>query len=243
MAPWFCHPPAFALYVQKLKAAGDSRTKECYNFVSEKIRQIWRLGLGFLADAVALLIKGGILVYPTDTVYGLGADATNSASVSRVFEVKGRQAGLSLPVIACDLAQARECAVFTPGANTLAAAFWPGALTLVLERRPAFPGYACKGGLKIAVRVPDQWLAVSLARGLGHPITGTSANLSGQPSARDPAEARRQLDGRVDLFVDAGRCAGGLESAIIDASGQEPVILREGAIPGEAIRQVWQEAR
>jgi L-threonylcarbamoyladenylate synthase len=192
-----------------------------------------------IMETVTLLRNGGLVVFPTDTVYGLGADARNKTATERVFNVKGRQPGLNLPVLACDLAQAEECAVFTTGALSLVAAFWPGALTLVLERRKGFPGHVCNNGPKIAIRVPDHWLAVSLPRLLGGPITGTSANLSGKPSAIDIEDARAQLAGRVNNYLDAGRTSGGLESTIVDASGDHPVLLREGFIPQSSIRRIW----
>jgi L-threonylcarbamoyladenylate synthase len=190
-------------------------------------------------EAVSILRKGGLVVYPTDTVYGLGADARNEEAVERVFRVKGRSPGLSLPVLACDLAQVENCAVLTAGARALAAIYWPGALTLVLQRQPAFPGYICNGGPTVAIRIPDFWLALDLARQLGSPITGTSANLSGQPSALDHFEARRQLQGKVDLFLDYGRSPGVRESSIVDARGQDPIVLREGAIPAADIKGAW----
>jgi len=188
-----------------------------------------------LDKAIAILRRGGTVVYPTDTVYGLGADPRNSGAVNRIYEIKGRPAGMALPLLASGIRQVSKVAVITSLGWRLAKCFWPGVLTLVLNRVPEFPDYVCAGKGTIAVRVSRHVVPVKLARGLEVPLIGTSANLSGWPSARTGDEAMRQLAGLVDVIIDRGQCHGGIESTVVDATGDRPVILRRGAISEEAI--------
>ena len=133
--------------------------------------------------AIAVLRRGGIVIFPTDTVYGLGADPCNNSAVERLYEVKQRPRSLALPLLAAGVRQLAGVAQLSPAARFLGARFWPGALTLVVPRSISFPDYAATGGSTVAVRVPNHRVPRDLARGLGHPIVGTSANLSGRPSA------------------------------------------------------------
>lgn len=195
-----------------------------------------------LDKAIAILRQGGVVVYPTDTVYGLGADPRNKEAVKRIYEIKGRPVGMALPLLASGIRQVSAVAVMTDLGRLLASRFWPGALTLVLYRVSSFPGYVNAGGDTIAVRVPRHHVPVRLARGLGVPVIGTSANISGQPSARTADEASRQLAGLVDVIIDCGSCHRGIESTVVNATGDRPVILRRGAISEEAISSVLYEA-
>jgi L-threonylcarbamoyladenylate synthase len=184
-----------------------------------------------VAEAVAIFKSGGVVAFPTDTVYSLGCDYRNREAVFRIYEVKGRPSRKALPILLGGIGQIDGVALDFPDvAWKLAAKFWPGALTLVLKKRPSVPDFITAGSDTVAVRVPAHPVALALVKGLGAPIVGTSANLSGQPSALNAEEVRASLGNRVDMVVDGGRVPGGKESTIIDVSGEKPVILREGAI-------------
>lgn len=189
---------------------------------------------GFAA-AAALLASGGLVAFPTETVYGLGADATNDIAVARVFTAKGRPSFNPLIVHVADLAAAQEIAVFDEMALRLAAAFWPGPLTLVLPLR-AGHGIAplVSAGLEtIALRVPAHPVAQSLLSACGSPIAAPSANPSGQISPTTAAHVAAGLAGKLDAIVDGGACDVGLESTIV--GGSPLALLRPGGLPVEAI--------
>jgi L-threonylcarbamoyladenylate synthase len=189
-----------------------------------------------LEGAVRCLLEGGLVAFPTDTLYGLAAAASNDPAVKRLFEVKGRPPDRALPVLIQSIDDAEVVAIdIAPGARILMEAFWPGGLTLVLPRHPAFRSLALAGGETVAVRVPDHSVALELIRRLREPITGTSANLSGMPGPRTADDVRRQLGDRVDLIVDGGPCPGGIESTVVDCTVDPPRLLREGAVPAERI--------
>ena len=188
--------------------------------------------------AIELLKKGGIVAYPTDTVYGVGADALNKQAVERIYRIKKRPASLPLPVLISDKADLAKVASTVPDtAWRLAECFLPGGLTLVLIKSNQIPDYVTSGQDTIAVRIPDNRITIALIRGLGSPLIGTSANLSGKPSPVTAEEVREQLGEEIDLLVDGGRCPGGLESTVIDVSGEIPSLLREGVIPHELIEK------
>jgi L-threonylcarbamoyladenylate synthase len=187
---------------------------------------------------VAILKKGGVVAFPTDTVYGLGASIATDSAVEKVYRIKERPRHMALPLLLADLAQLEQAAVSIPAsARLLADKFWPGPLTLVLLKSNAVSDIVSRDKT-IAVRIPDHPIPTALARGIGTAIIGTSANLSGQPSALTTAEARSQLGANVDLIID-GDCPGGMESTVIDLSGETPVILREGAIPRTELRLIF----
>jgi L-threonylcarbamoyladenylate synthase len=189
---------------------------------------------------VAILKKGGVVAFPTDTVYGLGASIDIDSAVERVYRIKERPRNMPLPLLLADLSQLEEVAISIPAsARLLADRFWPGPLTLVLLKSAAISDIV-SSDKTIAVRIPDHPIPTSLARGIGTAIIGTSANLSGQPSTLTAAEARSQLGASVDLIIE-GDCPGGMESTVVDLSGETPVILREGAISIEALRQLCPE--
>jgi L-threonylcarbamoyladenylate synthase len=194
--------------------------------------------------AVAVLLDGGIVAYPTDTVYGLGASMSIPAAVERVFAAKRRTHDMALPLLVADSAQMAGLASrFPPVARLLVERFLPGALTLVLPASDAVPGIVTAGGKTVAVRIPDHPVPLELIRGIGAPLVGTSANVSGKPSPLTAAETRAQLGEAVDMVVDDGRRCPGTESTIVDVSSETPVVLREGAIPKEDIEQAVREAR
>ena len=190
-------------------------------------------------QAIIILKKGGIVACPTDTVYGVVAAINIEPAVARVYQIKGRPHSQALPILLAEKYQIAEVAkVVPPLAQRLADRFFPGALTIVLPKADSVPDIVTGGGKTVAVRIANHPIPTAIIRGLGVPIVGTSANLSGSPSALTAEEARAQLGDRVDLIIDGGRCPGGRESTIVDLSGQTPLILRQGAIPLEEIKQV-----
>ena len=188
---------------------------------------------------ISILRQGGIIAYPTDTVYGLGACFDNREAVERVYQVKERPSGSALPLLLASLAQIGEVAqAVSETAWLLACRFLPGALTLVLYRSVSVPDIVVAGGRKVAVRIPSHPVPVALIDGLGAPVVGTSANLSGRPSALTADEVYAQLGDRIDLVIDGGRCPGGRESTVVDATAEVPVVLREGAISVDELKLV-----
>ena len=189
-----------------------------------------------IALAVDLLREGGVVAYPTDTLYGLGADAFNEAAVERVFVIKGRPHGMPLPLLLADAdALAQVASEVPPLARVLAERFWPGALTLVIPRSAKVPELVSGRGWKVGVRVPDHPVPRELARRLGAPITGTSANKSGGPDPRTAADVRSQLGEMVDLVIEGGGLPAGQPSTVLDLTGPSPRIVRAGAISKEAL--------
>ncbi len=188
---------------------------------------------------ISILKRGGIVAFPTDTVYGLGACANLHQAIERVYQVKERPRDMALPLLLAHTLQISEVAEPVPPiAWLLAHNFLPGALTIVLHKSNSVLDIITGGGLTVAVRIPAHPIPVALADGLGAPIVGTSANLSGKPSALTADEVYSQLGDKIDLVIDGGKCPGGGESTIVDVTGETPVVLREGAISREELKQV-----
>ena len=188
---------------------------------------------------VSILKQGGIVAYPTDTVYGLGASANLQSAVERVYQVKERPRNMALPLLLANIPQISEIAEPVPQvAWLLARNFLPGALTIVLPKSKAVPDFIAAGGMTVAIRIPAHPVPVALIEGLGVPIVGTSANLSGKPSTLTADEVHSQFGDRIDLIIDGGRCSGSKESTIVDVTGETPVVLREGAISKEELKRV-----
>jgi len=181
--------------------------------------------------AARLLSDGGLVAFPTETVYGLGADATNGAAVAKLYAAKGRPSFNPLIAHVQDLAAASFLACFNDAAERLARTFWPGPLTLVLARAPACPvaSLATAGLDSIAVRVPAHPIARALLAAVGHPIVAPSANRSGHVSPTTAEHVVTDLAGRIDLVLDGGATAVGLESTIVACLGR-PVLLRPGGL-------------
>lgn len=185
-----------------------------------------------LEGAVRLLREGGVAAIPTDTLYGLAADAFNSVAIERVFAIKERPEGMALPVLLADMEQLSLVAREMPEpARVLAEAYWPGPLTMIVRRAEGLPQRLTAGQATLAARVPAHPVPRELARRLGRPITGTSANISGAPDPQSLDELRRQVGGRVDCVVSAGPVPAGTASTIVDLTGDIPKLIREGAIP------------
>lgn len=190
-----------------------------------------------IAEAARVLKAGGLVAFPTETVYGLGADATNGEAVAGIFQAKGRPSFNPLISHLADAGAAAEFAALNETALALAEAFWPGPLTLVLPRRRdgAISDITCAGLATVALRVPAHPLANALLRAAGKPIAAPSANRSGHISPTSAADVEMELSGRIDLILDGGPCAIGLESTVVDCSGAKPVLLRPGAVTAEQI--------
>ena len=189
-----------------------------------------------LEKAVRSLGNGGVVVFPTDTLYGLGADVFSLPALQRIFSIKGRPADLALPVLVADMDQLEAVALpMSSQARRLAQRFWPGPLTLVMHRSPDLPDLVTGGADTVAVRMPGHPVPLELARRLGRPITGTSANLSGQPDLLDLGALENQLGNLVDHIIQTGPVPAGTASTIMDVTGDAPQLLREGAISLEEI--------
>jgi L-threonylcarbamoyladenylate synthase len=189
------------------------------------------------AEAAALLRAGALVAFPTETVYGLGADARDGAAVAAVFAAKGRPEFNPLICHFADADAAFEEVIADPRARDLAARFWPGPLTLVLPRRPSCRVDLLAGaGLDtLAVRVPAHPIALDLLRQVGRPVAGPSANRSGEVSPTTPAHVMAGLGGRIAAVLDGGPCEVGVESTVLDLSAGGAALLRPGGVPAEAI--------
>lgn len=189
--------------------------------------------------AAAILQRGGVVAFPTETVYGLGADALNPAAVERIFAVKGRPIHHPLIVHLADAAQLHEWARDIPEiAYTLAAQFWPGALTLILKRAARVPDNVTGGQDTIGLRVPNHPVALELLQKFGGGIAAPSANRFGRISPTTQEHVRAELGNAVDMILDGGPCQVGLESTIVSLVGERPVILRPGGVSRVALEAV-----
>lgn len=188
-----------------------------------------------IGRAVQVLRDGGIVAYPTDTLYGLAVDPRSPAAVQKLLDLKGRDAGHALPLIAVDLEQAERVAVFDDRARRLAQEFWPGPLSLVLPAKPGLVGNVQAPDGSVAIRVPASEVAQALARGLGFCITATSANVTGDPPTSSPAVLIQTLGDRIDLVLEAGDSPGGAPSTIVDTRASAPRLVRAGAIAWERV--------
>jgi L-threonylcarbamoyladenylate synthase len=188
--------------------------------------------------ALTVLRGGGVGSFPTDTVYGLGGSSLLVEAVERVFSLKRRSLSHPLPLLLSGKEQLDMVAAEVPPVTwRLVHRFWPGALTLVLRRASRIPAIVTGGGPGVAVRVPDHPVPRSLAEGMGVPIVGTSANITGRPSPTTAAAVQEQLGDGVDFIIDGGPSPLGVESTVIDLTGV-PRLLREGAIPRIYIERV-----
>lgn len=193
-----------------------------------------------VAEAARLLRDGQLVAFPTETVYGLGGDATNERAVAAIFEAKGRPQFNPLISHVLDAAEARKFVRWTPMAEKLAARFWPGPLTLVLPRAPGSPiSLLATAGLdSVAIRAPSHPVAQALIRAAGRPIAAPSANRSGAVSPTQAAHVAESLGDRVPLILDGGPCLVGVESTVLDLTTTTPTLLRPGGATREAIEAV-----
>ncbi len=176
--------------------------------------------------------SGGVIAYPTETFYGLGADPANRVAIKRLFEIKGRPAAQPILLLIRNADEVgRWASRITPAAEVLMEKFWPGPLTLVFQARPGVIQEITAGRRTIGLRMPGSPLTLKLLEVLGSALTGTSANISGGRSPRTAEEAADAIGGAVDLILDGGRTAGGRPSTVVDASQDLPKLIREGAVP------------
>ncbi|MGA2284717.1 MAG: L-threonylcarbamoyladenylate synthase [Dehalococcoidia bacterium] len=189
-----------------------------------------------LTAAVDALRQGKLVAFPTDTLYGLGADAANDEAVRKLYEAKRRPLDAPLPILIADIDQTSALVHEMPElALMLASRFWPGPLTLVLRRAETFHSVALAGGDTVALRAPAHPVPLAVIRSLGRPITGTSANRSGEVPARTADEGARHLGDEVDIIIDDGPAPLGVESTVLDLTVDPPRILREGALAREEL--------
>jgi L-threonylcarbamoyladenylate synthase len=201
------------------------------------------------AEATRVLEVGGLVAIPTDTVYGIAVALGTPGGIERLFAAKDRPPDRAIALLLAETAQASEIGVLDGSAERLAAAFWPGGLTLVVPRRTDRPlpaaladGALAPGAIPtVGLRVPAHEAPRALARALG-PLPTTSANRSGEPEARDADEIERLLGDAVDLILDGGPSAGGPASTVVDCTGPRPVIRREGAIAADEIGRCLESA-
>jgi L-threonylcarbamoyladenylate synthase len=189
-----------------------------------------------LTAAVSALKRGEVIVFPTETLYGLGADALNFSAVEKVFHLKGRDPNNPFPVLVADLAMVDSLvAAISPLAKLLMTRYWPGPLTLVLPARTEIPRALVNSRGGIGVRLSSQPLATELVRLLGHPLTGTSANPSGQPGAQTVAQAKNYFNENISVYVDGGALHSRTGSTVAAIEKDRLRIIRAGEISREAL--------
>jgi L-threonylcarbamoyladenylate synthase len=189
-----------------------------------------------IGQAVAALRRGGLIALPTETVYGLGADASNELAVRRIFAAKGRPSTHPLIVHVADVVAARTWAMdLGPMGETLAAAFWPGPLTLIVKRSARASDAVTGGQDTVGLRVPNHPLALEVLRAFGGGVAAPSANKFGRVSPTTAQHVREELGGELEVILDGGPCAVGVESTIVDVTGDVPRLLRPGGISLEAL--------
>jgi len=191
-----------------------------------------------LTIASFMLKFGEVIVFPTDTVYGLGANPFNEMSVLRVYEIKGREFNKPLPILVPDINTALKLGVFDERALKLARKFWPGSLTIVVRRKIGIASLTLGGQDKIALRMPNHNVALKLAKSLGGAIVGTSANISGFKAAKTASEAKKMLENKVRLILDAGPSPKKIPSTIVDVTVKPFKIIRLGPVSIEEIEEV-----
>jgi L-threonylcarbamoyladenylate synthase len=187
-----------------------------------------------IAEAVDVLKSGGVVAFPTDTLYGLAVDPRSADAIGRLFLLKSRDRHAALPFVAADLDQAMAAGTFGPAERRAVAAFWPGPLTVVVKAHASISPAALGGGDTVAVRVPAHAVARALAAGFGFCVTATSANSSGQPPTASPDAVAAALP-EVDLLLDGGPAPGGPPSTIISFDHDVPLLLRAGAIAWDRV--------
>ena len=187
-----------------------------------------------IQQALEILQNGGILAFPTDTVYGLGALAFDNAAIESIYIAKDRRIEKAIPILIGDLSDLDKVAEDIPNmALRFAARFWPGPLTCIVPKKQTLP-LAVSATSTVAVRIPNHPDALALLRAAG-PMAVTSANISGQPSPSTADEVYTQLNGRIPLILDGGKTPGGVPSTLVDCTGSQPIILREGPISLEEL--------
>ncbi len=195
-----------------------------------------------VSQAAQIILRGGVLAFPTETYYGLAALASDREAVERVYSLKRRPPDKSLSILIADLAELKNWVMAIPNeAHNLMARFWPGPLTLVFAAAKHVPASLTAGTGKVGVRISPHPIAQALVQAVGAPITATSANRSGAPSCRNSTEVLAQLGSDLDAVLDAGLTPGGKVSTIADVSIRPPKILRTGAITAREVLSCWEQ--
>ncbi|MCC7202547.1 MAG: threonylcarbamoyl-AMP synthase [Nitrospirae bacterium] len=193
-----------------------------------------------VSEIAELLRAGSVIAYPTDTFYGLGADITNQSAIRRLYSIKNRQPDKPILILISDMQMLHPLIAggyLPPIARRLTDSFWPGPLTLVFHASEKVPALLTANTGKVGIRLPDNELCKLLIAKLEHPLTATSANISGVRSIYNPDEIIETIGSRIDALVDGGKTKGGLESTVVDVTGDKPEIIREGAIPRSLIKE------
>jgi L-threonylcarbamoyladenylate synthase len=195
-------------------------------------------------SALARLRAGGLVAFPTETVYGLGADARRAEAVARVFAVKGRPANNPLIVHVADIEMARTCtSAWTIAAQRLADEYWPGPLSIILPRAEIIPAIVTAGGPNVALRMPDHPLTLELLKKFKGPLVGPSANRSGGVSPTAAEHVLAEFEPSQALVLDGGACKTGIESTVVDLTGEEPLVRRPGLIGIHELRKILPNVR
>jgi len=198
------------------------------------LTKLLRIGNESIREAAATILKGGLVVYPTDTVYGLGCHPFDKGAVNKVADVKRRDRG-NLPVLVASIEKAKELGELDGDAETLALRFWPGPLTIVVSSRAEFPPGVVGTDRMVGLRVPGRKDTLDLISMCGGSLVGTSANISGSPSTTRAEEALKTFEGKVDLVLDGGPLSKSAESTVVRVRGKHVDILREGAVSRQEI--------
>lgn len=192
-----------------------------------------------MPEALLALRSGHLVAFPTDTVYGLGCDAWNAEALERLYWAKRRPKGMAIPVLVSAPEHVNQVAKTWPsGFDALVERFWPGGLTVIVPRSPAIPEVLCAGKPSVAVRMPAHPVALRLIAGMGGVLAATSANLSGNPSPKTASEVLADLEGRVAIVLDGGECPGGIASSIVDLVAEPPVLVRQGGLDLNRLRDL-----
>lgn len=190
-------------------------------------------------EAGDILKRGGIVAFPTDTVYGLGAVYTDDGAVEKIFEAKGRDEKKPLSILVSSMAEAYELAEnISEDAKKLMEVFWPGALTVIVKKSERVSERISAGGNTVGIRMPDSAATLSIIKAAGSPLAAPSANTSGKRSAACAEDVKEDLDGKIDMIVDGGSCPVGISSTVVDISKGSIDILREGTVSREMIEKV-----
>ena len=204
------------------------------SMLATTLTRLLRIGSESIREAATTILKGGLVVYPTDTVYGLGCHPFDKEAVNKVADVKRRSKG-NFPVLVGLIEKAKEFGEVDGDAETLALRFWPGSLTIVVSSRAEFPPPIVGTDRMVGLRVPGRKDTLDFITMCGGSLVGTSANISGAPSVRQAEEALRTFDGKVDLVLDGGSLAKSPESTVVRVTGKHVDILREGAVSRQEI--------
>lgn len=196
-----------------------------------------------IQEAASIIKGGGLVAFPTETVYGLGADGLNPKAIAKVFQAKKRLLSDPLPLHIADIRLVSELAYLNDKAEALITEFWPGALTIVLPKKKVVPDIVTAGLGKVGLRMPKSPVALQLIKASGVPITGTSANITGFPSPITAKDVEKYLRDKVELILDGGKCKIGLESTILDLTKDPPVLLRRGGLAIEKIKLLIGEVK